>query len=130
MLLMSFAVAGLGYGGYRIMTRGQRIAGQGQQALRHHRQRLSDGVGQSHTLQVMEVCELFKQIRKISRLQGSRRQGGHDQHGVPDDRGIEADLGLVQPEAALCRTRCSPRLASPAQQRGSAGTATPLALEP
>jgi hypothetical protein len=33
MLLMSFVVAGLGYAGYRIMTRGQRVAGQGQQAL-------------------------------------------------------------------------------------------------
>ena len=33
MLLMSFVVAGLGYVGYRIMTRGQRVADQGQQAL-------------------------------------------------------------------------------------------------
>jgi spermidine/putrescine transport system permease protein len=33
MLLMSFVVAGLGYLGYRIMTRGQRAEGQGQQAL-------------------------------------------------------------------------------------------------
>ena len=33
MLLMSFAVAGLGYGGYWIMIRGRRVAGQGQQAL-------------------------------------------------------------------------------------------------
>jgi hypothetical protein len=32
---------------------------------------------------------------------GADGQGGHDQHGVPGDRGIEADLGLVQPEAAL-----------------------------
>ena len=33
MLPMSFVVAGLGYVGYRIMTRGQRVAGQSQQAL-------------------------------------------------------------------------------------------------
>ena len=33
MLLMSFAVAGLGYGGYWIMIRGRRVAGQGQQTL-------------------------------------------------------------------------------------------------
>ena len=26
---------------------------------------------------------------------------GHDQHGVPGDRGVEPDLGLVQPEAVL-----------------------------
>jgi hypothetical protein len=32
---------------------------------------------------------------------GADRQGGHDQHGVPDDRGVEADLGLVQPEAVF-----------------------------
>src|SRR4029450_10006959 len=32
---------------------------------------------------------------------GADGQGGHDQHGVPGDRGVEADLGLVQPEAAL-----------------------------
>ena len=39
MLLMSFVVARLGYVGYRLMTRGQRVAGQGQQALsRIHRQ--------------------------------------------------------------------------------------------
>ena len=31
--LTSFVVTGLGYAGYRIMTRGQRVAGQGQQAL-------------------------------------------------------------------------------------------------
>jgi hypothetical protein len=28
-------------------------------------------------------------------------QGGHDQHGVPGDRGVEPDLGLIEPEAAL-----------------------------
>ena len=33
MLLMSFVVARLGYAGYRIMTRGHRVAGQGEQAL-------------------------------------------------------------------------------------------------
>ena len=32
-LLMSFVVAGLGYVGHPIITRGQRVAGQGQQAL-------------------------------------------------------------------------------------------------
>jgi hypothetical protein len=29
------------------------------------------------------------------------RQGGHDQHGVPEDRGVEPGLALVQAEAAL-----------------------------
>jgi hypothetical protein len=28
-------------------------------------------------------------------------QGAHDQHGVPGDRGVEPDLGLVEPEAVL-----------------------------
>ena len=32
---------------------------------------------------------------------GADGQGGHDQHGVPGDRGVEADLGLVEPEAVL-----------------------------
>jgi hypothetical protein len=32
---------------------------------------------------------------------GTDGQGGHDQHGVPGDRGVEADLGLVEPEAVL-----------------------------
>ena len=32
---------------------------------------------------------------------GADGQGGHDQHGVAGDRGVEADLGLVEPEAAL-----------------------------
>ena len=27
------------------------------------------------------------------------RQGGHDQHGVPGDRGVQADLGLAEAEA-------------------------------
>ena len=33
MLLMSFVVAGLGYVGYPVMSRGRRVAGPGQQAL-------------------------------------------------------------------------------------------------
>jgi hypothetical protein len=32
---------------------------------------------------------------------GADGQGGHDQHGVPGDRGVEADPGLVEPEAVL-----------------------------
>ena len=32
---------------------------------------------------------------------GADGQGGHDQHGVPGDRGVQADLGLVEPEAVL-----------------------------
>ena len=32
---------------------------------------------------------------------GADSQGRHDQHGVPGDGGVEADLGLIQPEAVL-----------------------------
>jgi hypothetical protein len=32
---------------------------------------------------------------------GADGRGGHDQYGVPGDRGIQADLGLVEPEAVL-----------------------------
>jgi hypothetical protein len=32
---------------------------------------------------------------------GADREGGHDQHGVPQDGGVEAGLALVQAEAAL-----------------------------
>jgi hypothetical protein len=32
---------------------------------------------------------------------GADREGGHDQHDVPQDRGVEAGLALVQAEAAL-----------------------------
>ena len=32
---------------------------------------------------------------------GADGQGGHDQHGVPGDGGVEADLGLVEPETVL-----------------------------
>ena len=32
---------------------------------------------------------------------GADGQGSHDQYGVPGDRGIQADLGLVEPEAVL-----------------------------
>ena len=32
---------------------------------------------------------------------GADGQGGHDQHGVPGDRGVEADLRLVQAEEVL-----------------------------
>ena len=32
---------------------------------------------------------------------GADGQGGHDQHGVPGDGGVEADLGLVSPVSAL-----------------------------
>jgi hypothetical protein len=32
---------------------------------------------------------------------GADGQGGHDQHGVPGDRGVEADLGLAGPKQPL-----------------------------
>jgi hypothetical protein len=32
---------------------------------------------------------------------GADRQGGHDQDDVPQDRGVEPDLALVQAEAAF-----------------------------
>ena len=32
---------------------------------------------------------------------GADGQGGHGQHGVPGDRGVEPDLGLVQPEQSF-----------------------------
>ena len=32
---------------------------------------------------------------------GADGQGGHDQHGVPGDRGVEPDLGLIEAEAVL-----------------------------
>jgi hypothetical protein len=32
---------------------------------------------------------------------GADGQGGHDQYGVPGDRGVEADLGLAEAEAVL-----------------------------
>ena len=32
---------------------------------------------------------------------GADRQGGHDEHDVAEDRGVEPDLGLVQAEAVL-----------------------------
>ena len=34
---------------------------------------------------------------------GADSQGGHHQHGVPGDRGVEPDLRLIEPEAALTR---------------------------
>jgi hypothetical protein len=34
---------------------------------------------------------------------GADGQGGHDQHGVAGDRGVEADLGLIQAEAVLAQ---------------------------
>ena len=44
---------------------------------------------------------------------GADGQGGHDQHGVPGDRVIQADLGLVESEAVLPETEIF--LAGPAQ---------------
>jgi hypothetical protein len=32
---------------------------------------------------------------------GADRESGHDQHGVPQDRGVEPGLALVEAEAAL-----------------------------
>ena len=34
---------------------------------------------------------------------GADRESGHDQHDVPEDRGIKTGLALVQAEAALCQ---------------------------
>ena len=39
---------------------------------------------------------------------GADGQGDRDQHGVPGDRGVEADLGLIQPETVLAELECSP----------------------
>jgi hypothetical protein len=39
---------------------------------------------------------------------GADSLSGHDQHGVPGDRDVGAGPGLVQPQAVLGRTRCSP----------------------
>jgi hypothetical protein len=36
---------------------------------------------------------------------GADGQGCHDQHRVPGNRGVEADLGLVQPEAVLAELK-------------------------
>jgi len=32
---------------------------------------------------------------------GADGQGGHDQHGVPGDRGVEPDLGLIEAEGVF-----------------------------
>jgi len=32
---------------------------------------------------------------------GADRQGGHDQHGVAEDRGVQAGLALVEADAVL-----------------------------
>ena len=63
---------------------------------------------------------------------GADGQGGHDQHGVPGDRGVEADLGLVEPEAVLSELEIFfGRPAQPccaALPRGPAGRGTPAGL--
>ena len=46
---------------------------------------------------------------------GADGQGGHDQHGVRQDRGVEAGLALVQAEAALAELEAL--LHGPAQAR-------------
>jgi hypothetical protein len=38
---------------------------------------------------------------------GAGRQGGHDQHGVAGDRGVEADLGLIEAETVLAELKSS-----------------------
>src|SRR5215470_17243899 len=43
------------------------------------------------------------------------RQGGHDQHGMAQDRGVEPRLALVQPEAVLAELEALLRW--PAQSR-------------
>ena len=48
---------------------------------------------------------------------GADRQGGHDQHGVARDRGVEPGLALVQAEAVLAELKSS-----------SAGQRSPAAL--
>jgi hypothetical protein len=37
------------------------------------------------------------------RADGADGQGGHDQHGVPGDGGVEPDLGFIKPEAVLAQ---------------------------
>lgn len=49
---------------------------------------------------------------------GADGQGRHDQHRVPGDRGIEADLGLVKAEAALAELEIFLPRASAVRWRG------------
>jgi hypothetical protein len=39
--------------------------------------------------------------RQGCNFDGADDEGGHDQHGVPGDRGVQADLGLAEPEAVV-----------------------------
>ena len=48
---------------------------------------------------------------------GADGQGSHDQHGVPGDRGVEADLGLVEAEAVLAELEAL--LRGPAEPGGA-----------
>ena len=48
---------------------------------------------------------------------GADGQGSHDQHGVPGDRGVEADLGLVEAEAFLAELEAL--LRGPAEPGGA-----------
>jgi hypothetical protein len=48
---------------------------------------------------------------------GADREGGADEHGVPGDRGVEPDLGLVQAEAVLAELESF--LDRPAQPGGT-----------
>ena len=53
---------------------------------------------------------------------GADGEGGHDQHGVAEDRGVEAGLALVETEVVLAELEVSPRPATSAPLRGSAGS--------
>ena len=47
-------------------------------------------------------CELrFGAGSGVGGGHGADREGGHDQHDVPHDRRVEADLGLVEAELSL-----------------------------
>jgi hypothetical protein len=53
---------------------------------------------------------------------GADGRCGHDQHGVPGDRGVEPDLGLIQAEAVLPSPELLFRGPSQPRPRGSAGS--------
>jgi hypothetical protein len=40
-------------------------------------------------------------VPELGGRDGADGQGGHDQDGVPGDRGVEPDLGLIQAEEVL-----------------------------
>ena len=55
------------------------------------------------------------------RADGSDGQGGHHQHGVQGDGGVEPDLGFVQPEAVLAQPDSSSSRSIPADRSAPTG---------